>query len=316
MNIEGGLAVAIVMRSERRIAIAKRMSCRSFVQVFQTVSLAMLVATLEAACAFAETPGDLFRRQMAELKAYCDGRRLSPGEMTCNPLSFKPEDPLSTADGRLAHSITLPPTVPPKTYRPGMTSDAYFDELCHEAGEFVFKRVSDVEGVMQLRARTIATGQMQRDLYVLEDPYGYRDWEAKEPAGFYVKPNRYRFFERPLNHDRPTEEIERYFGYDGRNPQTMKKEVAAAPQSKYGFIWRGISRPNDREMGIAGGELIIVDIKSFEVLAVKRGFARTGDVRRAPPYIWWPTAAVCPGDTHTIYSLGEFVTKVLIPTQR
>ena len=54
----------------------------------------------------------------------------------------------------------------------------------------------------------------------------------------------------------------------------MKKDVASAPESRFGFLWRGINRPNDRELGIAGGELIVLELATFKVLGVKRGFAR------------------------------------------
>src|SRR4051812_27064785 len=160
---------------------------------------ALLIASVDVATA--QTPGELFRKGMEGLKAYCANRALSPGDRTCDPLSFKPADPLGTSEGRFAHSIKLPSTVPPRTYQVGMTGEAYFNELCKEAGEFVFISVKDVEGIMQLRPRNIEGGQRLRHLYALEDPYGYRDWEARHPESFYVKPNRYRFLETPPNSD-------------------------------------------------------------------------------------------------------------------
>src|SRR6187549_1043372 len=76
----------------------------------------LLLALIEIGCATAQTPGERFRKSMAGLKVYCTNRVLSPGERTCDPLSFKPADPLATPEGRLAHSIKLPPTVPPRMY--------------------------------------------------------------------------------------------------------------------------------------------------------------------------------------------------------
>lgn len=275
-----------------------------------------IVLTAAAACVIAQTPGDLFREQMAGLKAYCTDRVLPRGDATCDALSLKPEDPLSTPEGRLAHSIKLPPTVPPKTYQAGMNSDEYFKELCQEAGEFIFERVTGVEGVMQVRPRKPATWHMLRDLYALEDPYGYRDWEANNPESFYVGPDTYLFLETPLNPGLARTDVIRHFGYDGRNRNTKKKETAASPKSRYGFIWRGISRPNDREMGIAGGEMIVLELTAWRVLGVKRGFAQTGKKQPYMPPIWWGKPSVCPGDSHAIYKLAEFVTKVLIPVER
>ena len=277
---------------------------------------AAITAMTQFACISAETPGDRFRKSMADRKTYCDNRELSPGETSCNILKLVRPDPLATPDGRFAHSIKLPVTVAPKAYRTGMTSEEYFRVLCEESGEFIFRKVNEVDGVMELRPRPIASDDMLRHLYALEDPYGYRDWEARNPEFFYVSPTAYRFFERALKSDQPKGQVLRYSGYDGRSMATMNKETANAPRSRYGFTWRGISRPNDREMGIAGGELIVLDIDTLQVLGVKRGFARTGEVHPVPLGIWWRLPSVCPGDSNETYVPGKFVTKVLIPAQR
>ena len=42
--------------------------------------------------------------------------------------------------------------------------------------------------------------------------------------------------------------------------------------SRYGYTWRGIRRPYDREMGIYGGETAVVDLKTGEILGLRRGF--------------------------------------------
>jgi len=277
---------------------------------------ALLFVLAEIGRAIAHTPGEVFREKMEGLKAYCANRVLSPGEATCAPLSFKPADPLATPEGRLAHAIKLPSTVPERTYHPGMNEEAYFNELCKEAGEFIFSTAENVEGVMQLRPRNLAGDQMLQHLYALEDPYGYRDWEARNPESFYVGPESYRFLERPNDINRRTGEVVRYYGFDGRDRKTMRKQVAPVAQSRYGFLWRGIRRPNDREMGIAGGELIVLDINTLQVLAVKRGFARTGDDSPHSLGIWWRKATVCKADRHDLFGPGLFVTKVLIPAQR
>lgn len=60
----------------------------------------------------------------------------------------------------------------------------------------------------------------------------------------------------------------------------MKLEKVSALKSRYGYTWRGIRRPHDRELGIVGGELIVMDMLSNEVLAVRRGFIRSGYVER------------------------------------
>jgi len=277
--------------------------------------MALLFVLAQMGCALAATPGDLFRKKMADMKTHCYNRRLSPNETTCNILTLKVEDPLATATGRLAQSITLPTTVAPKSYLPGMTSDAYFNELCREAGEFIFSTVNDVEGVMQVRPRKIAVYEMLEHLYAMEDPYGYREWEARNPELFYVGPNAYRFFEKPIKDDEPFAAVSRYSGYDGKDRKTMQKEVQVRPSSRYGVIWRGIARANDREMGIAGGELIVVELNTMQVLGVKRGFAYTGDTYPAP-IVLWRGASVCAGENAALFASREFVKKVLIPRAR
>lgn len=64
----------------------------------------------------------------------------------------------------------------PPTYRPGMSSEAYFNALCEkEAGEFIYRTVENVEGIYQIRPRNRADDDNQRmqDRYVIEDPYTY-----------------------------------------------------------------------------------------------------------------------------------------------
>lgn len=66
-------------------------------------------------------------------------------------------------------------------------------------------------------------------------------------------------------------------------------------KSRYGVLWRGISRPQDRAMGIGGGEVIVLDLQTNEILAVRRGFAMStvGDGHK----VWWKTTATCPNYT-------------------
>jgi hypothetical protein len=46
-------------------------------------------------------------------------------------------------------------------------------------------------------------------------------------------------------------------------------------------------------MGIVGGELILMDVKANEVLAVRRGYIRSGSVKNLTG-VWWLTGQVCP----------------------
>jgi hypothetical protein len=67
-----------------------------------------------------------------------------------------------------------------------------------------------------------------------------------------------------------------------------------ALKSAYGVTWRGINRPGDRELGIAGSELIALDLRTNEVLAVRRGFKRSGGIQNSYTGIWWLTGQTCP----------------------
>ena len=86
-------------------------------------------------------------------------------------------------------------------------------------------------------------------------------------------------------------------------------------RSRYGIFWRGIDRPNDRQMGIGGGEVLLLDLQTNEILAVKRSFV-LGAENWLGHDIYWVSKATCP-----IYPdkkggpvpLAPFIRKVLEP---
>jgi hypothetical protein len=265
----------------------------------------------------AATPGDRFRAALADLKSTCASRTRPPGDKTCDFLELQPADPLATPEGRFAHSIKLPPPLdaPKAVYRPWMGSEAYFKALCKaEAGEFIFSTIHDVEGVLQMRPRRPAASGMLKHLYALEDPYGHEDWKVARPHFILVGPGRYQFFEQLLPGAQSWERVIRHEGYDARNLVTMKTARDVPRRSKYGFTWRGISRSNDRELGIAGGDQIILDLEARAVIAVKRGFIRSGDFHVSPG-VWWPAAHVCPGESKNPFATRDFINKVLSPAK-
>jgi len=218
-----------------------------------------------------------------------------------------------------AHSIKLPEE--PKAdnfYKTGLfgiwgrtTSSEYFKHLCEvEAGEFVYKTVEDVEGIYQMRPRqeAISYKEMQ-DRYAMEDPYGYIRWEARNPHTLFANRKGYKYFESKKAPDwkrlerhgekylanEPVDQGMKYWRYwpDDSFEQSNAKNVNSL-DSRYGFTWRGIKRPHDRENGIAGGELIILDLVTNEVLAVRRGFAKSGRVKSNKTGINWEVTHVCP----------------------
>lgn len=95
-----------------------------------------------------------------------------------------------------------------------------------------------------------------------------------------------------------------------RVPYIVKAEVVSSLNSRYGFTWRGIPRPHDRELGIVGGELIVMDLQHNDVLGVRRGFIRSSGVRNLTD-IWWLGGQVCP--IKKALSSSRFIQKVLIP---
>lgn len=193
--------------------------------------------------------------------------------------------------------LKLPDPPNPPVYKTGMTSDQYFKALCEkEAGEFIYKTVENVEGVYQIRPRKRASWEALMDRHVMEDPYGYTQGEATTPQTIFAYAGtRYRFFERPVpGLQSGPFKVVRYEGaFDNRGDHELVMESTEL-RSKYGFLWRGIKRPNDRELSIAGGELIVVDLSTNEVLGIRRGFARTGFVRNSRSGVQWETAEVCP----------------------
>lgn len=211
-------------------------------------------------------------------------------------LEMKPEDWLGTEEGRFAHSIKIPnPVREDSGYRPGMTQQEYFQHLCrNEAGEFIFKTVDNVESIAQLRVRPFYKGNEGAHLHYIEDPYGYFASEVEDPSFQFVNPkfHLYSQFEIPiaghptygpaskLNRDPSmyaavpgTAKFVRYSGGEDGLWQSMRAQYVEKPASRYGFTWRGIKRPHDREMGIGGGELIVLDLKTGEVMGVRRGYA-------------------------------------------
>jgi len=224
-------------------------------------------------------------------KAVCQD---SPAtQANCNLLKVQIEDPMATPEGRFAHSIAIPNPMPADAgYRAGMSPGEYFQHLCKTyAGEFIYKTVDNVAGIRQLRLREPASSYKFEHLYAMEDPYGHDQEEAEEPGFQFVgAPWLYEFFERPLPATRrgprnkqfwdasmfaaPPKDatVERYFGHNGKR-NSLKLEFDTQPKARYAFTWRGIMRPADRELGIAGGELIVLDTETNEVMGVRRGFA-------------------------------------------
>lgn len=297
--------------------------------IISILLLGAFVGLLTVSTSFAETVAERFEQAMKKKAEYCATHKIQPGNRRCDILKLKPADPLTTEEGRFAHSITIPNPVPEDSgYKPGMTPQEYFDHLCKtEAGEFIYKTVENVEGLYMMRPRHQALIGANH-LYALEDPYGSLI-EGSEAENLYVEPSRYKFLESPdlsrrqpegmrkylhssyFNLPKPGAAIARYFGYDGHRQNTKQKEYDSVMRSHYGYTWRGISRSSDRELGIAGSELIVLDLRTNEVLGVLRGFAKFEiDERMGVSGFQWQKR--CPSQPHQSGGAPvQFILKVL-----
>ena len=300
------------------------------------IGLVLVMITGCAAGMFSkdETPGQHFDRVMKEFAEHCAKVKLRPNDRSCDRLKLRPTDPLATEEGRFAHGLKIPNPLPEDSgYKPGMAPEQYFAHLCkNEAGEFIYKTVENVEGIYMMRPRNEATDYELEHLYALEDPYGAVDTGATKPQDYLVQPpfGRYEFLEVPLSYNDDSASRTRFLRYFRGSLQNSKKdfvfmksshservpyiveiEPSYALRSHYGYTWRGITRPHDRESGIAGSELILLDLRTHEVLGVQRRFIRTGGVRNNLTGIWWLNAQVCEQLGEKGLHTNEFISKVL-----
>jgi hypothetical protein len=303
-------------------------------QLLSVLLLGAVVGLLTAQASFAEMVAERFEKNLKEISAACAKRKLERNEVCGEVAKLKPADPLATEEGRFAHSIKIPNPVPADSgYKPGMTPEQYFDHLCKtEAGEFIYKTVENVEGIYMMRPRLRATDYEFQHLYALEDPYGHTTDESLLVQDSYVQPvtGKYQFLEAPLSEIKKDggAKYRRFYrdenAHPGKKYQTavggrgvfVPYVVAEAETtelvSQFGYTWRGISRPHDREMGIAGGETIILDLKTNEVLAMRRGYMRTGFVRNNLTGVWWLTGPSCPN--RGTKPIRMFIEEVLKPS--
>lgn len=255
-----------------------------------------------------------------------------------------PSDPDELEAYKFAHSIKLPDEPKPDDFfKEGLfgifgrtTSDEYFKYLCEtEAGEFIYRAVEGVEGIYQMRSRNEAKSREElRERYPMEDPYGYIRWEARKPHTLFANRKGYKYFETKQAPDwkelkrhgekylanEPVDKESKYWRYwPNSTYDKSNAENVDVLKSRYGFTWRGIRRPYDRENGIAGGELIVMDLETNEVLGVRRGFARTGRVPNNVTGINWEVTQVCPklslrgNRSKDVDFTFWFINKILVP---
>lgn len=197
---------------------------------------------------------------------------------------------------------------------------AYFDHLCKtEAGQWISKTVPNVEGLYFARPQSAVLSGFFADRYGPEMPWlqrifnlagdsieGQSIWLVQPPIFNYL------FVEQPRRSVAWQTHIQepwiRLFGYTTK-PRTdlrgvpteylmqktpMQVTGISALNARFGYTWRGLKRPSDREHGIAGGEVLIYDLTTREVLAVRRQFLISLGNTRTGEKAAWEIAARCP----------------------
>ena len=208
---------------------------------------------------------------------------------------------------------SFPATPKEGVYRWWMNAKEYFEALCTaEAREVVHRAVPGVDGILLIRARSIETDLALQDRFVVEDPYGHDDWQARDPHAGFLGPGRFSFVEIP-HFDalgKSDRQVRRYFRAD--DPREMKPRIenVSTLASRYGIVWRGVVREADRDHRIAGGELLVVDLVTGEKLAFKRGFALGGPARQSPTGTYWAASRLCAGEGKRLLRLPEFLHRV------
>lgn len=243
-----------------------------------------------------------------------------------------PEQWLQDREARAAYALRLPGQIPVsvpfdfnaakrQAWLPGAKSVAvqYFEHLCStEAGEWILRTVKNVEGLYFARPQRGPTADVMKNPYGPEMPWIQRRFMLQadtlhDQGAAFVQPPfyNYRFVEQPrrevawqsgirepyirlFGHS-----LERATGPNGaltthfKQNQAMQILGVYEPSSRYGYTWRAIRRPRDRELGISGGELLIYDRKTKEVLAVRRQFLIAARSAREVGKVLWEVAESC-----------------------
>lgn len=221
---------------------------------------------------------------------------------------------LTDDEARFAHSLKLPDSIPKHVafdfkrarwrallpWNPSVT-EQYFEHLCAtEAGEWILKTDENVEGIYFARPRAHSFARAPIGRYAVEAPHlesnlarRAEDSLSQSGSEFVAPPYvSYVYVEEPRRdvawQAHITTPYVRIFGQryapvrlfpDSINP-TMTKVADMQligidqPTARYGYTWRGIVRPRDREFSVAGSEAIIFDRHTLEIMAVRRTFTR------------------------------------------
>lgn len=235
---------------------------------------------------------------------------------------------LQSEQARIAHNLVLPggleQIVPfdfkaaeRKAFWFGKSAALqYFQHLCdYEAGEWIFEKTEPQEGFFDARPVKVFDESQRRSMYFYESPHYaliFRDGpEVPQRTVGYTKPYRVGANSDPLGHFRfmelptPRDEAwakdiktkylrhfqEQRFGPHGTwDPwkSTWKIVELDQPTVQYGMTWRGLLRPRDRELRIAGHEQLVYELATGKVIGLRRTFRLV-----RPPGTEWPGAIQC-----------------------
>lgn len=252
---------------------------------------------------------------------------------------------------KMAHALPLPAAAPaavPFDFKQARRTDfwggksvaqQYFEHLCSsEDGTFVSRTVQDVDGFAMLRPRGPVYAALDHDRVRPEEPTGF-GWFSEDNsttetgdlvAARFVQPlfGLYQYVE--LVEDLPSTRVVRVerdastpsskypYGLQTWNqltvPYISRRSAGSSMRSHYGYTWRGIHRDRDREFGIAGGEFLIIDLSTNEVLAVRRVFNSTHHPAN-PGFTSWSSARACSSGLPE-HSAVNFLVRVLRPNLR
>lgn len=204
----------------------------------------------------------------------------------------------------------------------------HFDAHCeNDAGEFIYKTVDNVEGVFQMRPRdptkyyfdNLRHYQAGTD-ELIEDPFGHTDRESKRPETLFVSPplKNYQYLETTIAPNSKTridkdEEIINnggdYWIYRSKR-HVSEKDIRSIYSventhnliSRYGFTWQEIRTKGDEFFDIWGGELLVKDLTTDEILAIRRGYFSF-------------KYGICPHGKDSVVTY-KFISKVLKPSNK
>lgn len=239
----------------------------------------------------AATVGQQFRDILADIDAQCRKEKKGPyldkndpdygnkrGNTDCDILTIKPDDPLATEEGRFAYAIKLPPPhdQPKVQYQPGMNAEAFFKELCEkEAGDFVLRTADGVRGIKIMRPLPRETGVPL-----------WNESGGPPPGNFVAVVNGiYQYVDAiELVPGSQTDTQLIHYAVDPKLSPTVPPwgvghHPVEASNARYGFTFRNSPLEN-RELGIRGRELIVMDFATQEILGFRRMFSKLDFITR------------------------------------